>query len=461
MRTVSKASTIILSIGIIGYGGCSVFTAKDEVAAYEASLAKYNFSYNVVMDHRPAADQMVFDDGIKTYFKIPQGDYIKKAYKITDSGYEVIDVKQGTPYWSANEIGKKWIVFTSGGHNIVSQRVEHPVVNQVSNQHSAIKAAPETMTKATVQQRIKQLENKLSGLVNVLDKFSSKSPKANQLLASLNEANSSENLSTSENPGTQKDIRSQVASSRSQPVQANDNKKNNSVVYIKPQVKMVKVEDSASGKENVMIKRDGYYSKPLTPSEKKELAEKSKAMKSKEDGEEVAVQQGKTATQSANNKVENISENTVVPQEQKQASVEQKPAVDKPADESAPENEIKLAAANQRKATYVYTNEERVTEVPFAHGYRVLGPKARTTVKNLSQAASSAQEYKLTGLATQDGTYERNEWLAAERAFAVKAALINSGIAPEKITLIPREHNEYGLAVKVSVSYKSEAVAQN
>ncbi len=459
MRTVGKASTIILSLGLIGYGGCSVFTAKEDVAVYEAPLAKYNFSYNVVMDHRPAADQMVFDDGKKTYFKIPQGDYIKKAYKVTDSGYELVNAEQGASYWSANEVGAKWILFTAGGHNIVSQQVERPAVSTIAAQPKA-KEATNNLSKATVQQRIKQLESKLSGLVNILDKFSSQSPKAKQLLATINEAEQSK----------QEAVKSEVAVSN-QPAKK-ESEKDDSVVYIKPQVKMVKVEDSSTGKENVMIKRDGYYSKPLTPNEKKDLAEKSKAMKAKEEGSDVVAQE-EAATKSTAEKFENISENKAIQQEQKQASIQKESAkkieeetvVAKSQPKVTPlqsvESTPKTKALNKREVTYVFKNEESVTEVPFAHGYRVLGPKARTKVNNLTQAASSAEQYKLTGLATQDGTHERNEWLAAERAFAVKAALINAGIAPEKIVLIPRDDSEYGLAVKVSVSYKSEAVAQN
>ena len=442
MRTVSKASTIILSIGILGYGGCSVFSAKEEVATYEAPLAKYNFSYNVVMDHRPATDQIVFDDGKKTYFKIPQGDYIKKAYKVNDSGYELVTAKQGSPYWTVDEVGGKWILFTSGGHNIVSQQVERPSIKQVVNNTITKPDTEKPLTKATVQQRIKQLENKLSGLVNILDKFSDKSPKAKQLLASINEA---------EQKAKQSEPKSVVAATE---VQAEkQEKKDDSVVYIKPQVKMVKVEDSASGKESVMIKRDGYYSKPLNPGEKKAIAEKSKIMRDKDIGEETVPDQVEQAENATEEKVENISESKQILREQEQASLEK--------DSVAADKDVQVAAATPRKATYVLKNEERVTEVPFAHGFRVLGPQAKIKVNNLSQAASSAEEYKLTGLASQDGTYERNKWLAAERAFAVKAALIESGIAPEKIVLIPREDSEYGLAVKVSVSYKAEALAQN
>ncbi len=452
MRTISKASTLILTVGILGYGGCSVFTAKDNVATHEAPLSKYNFSYNVVMDQRPAVNQVVFDDGEKTYFKIPNGDYIKKAYKVSDSGYELVDIQQGAPYWSANETGVKWILFTAGGHNIVSQQIVRP-----NNIHAAVNNAqvvkkdsnnkPVNLTKASVQQRIKQLENKLSSLANVLTKFSGVKTDTKQVLASI-KADDKVNQKVKLTPV--------VKTTSIADKQVKVDKPDDSIVYIKPDVKMVKVEDTSSGYKNIMIKRDGYYSKPLNPAQQKTLVEKSKAMRAENMGEGLSeeVTIDVAAKESQQNKTESLSENKEAVHDKKQAAVnvEQVPAHD---------GSSMVKTIQPKVTTFALTEGQRVTQIPFAHGYRVLGPKGKGEIQSIGLARESVNLYQLTGMATSDGNYDRNQWLAEERAEAVKAALVKTGVAPEKIKLVPRSDEEYGLAVKVSVSYRSKSLAKN
>ncbi len=455
MRTISKASTLILTVGILGYGGCSVFTAKDNVATYEAPLSKYNFSYNVVMDQRPAVNQVVFDDGEKTYFKIPNGDYIKKAYKVSDSGYELVNVQQGAPYWSANETGVKWILFTAGGHNIVSQQIARP-----NNIHAAVNNAqvvkkdsnnkPVNLTKASVQQRIKQLENKLSSLANVLTKFSGVKTDTKQVLASI-KVDDKVNQKIKLTPVVK------TPSIADKLVKVKTEKPDDSNVYIKPDVKMVKVEDVSSGYKNIMIKRDGYYSKPLNPAQQKNLVEKSKAMRAENVGEgllEAEATIDVATKESEQNKPQSLGENKEAVHGQKQAAVnvEQVPAL----------HGSSMVKTIQPKVTnFALTEGQRVTRIPFAHGYRVLGPKGKDEIQSIGLARESVNLYQLTGMATSDGNYDRNQWLAEERAEAVKAALVKTGVAPEKIKLVPRSGEEYGLAVKVSVSYKSKSLAKN
>lgn len=487
MRTISKASTLILTVGILGYGGCSVFTSKDNVITHEAPLSKYNFSYNVVMDQRPAVNQVVFDDGEKTYFKIPKGDYIKKAYKVSDSGYELVDVQQGAPYWSANETGVKWILFTSGGHNIVSHQTERP-----KNIHAVVNNAPVvkkdtneksvSLTKVSVQQRIKQLENKLSSLANVLTKFSGVKPNTKQMLASIKTDDKIDSVNEDKTAKITPPVK--IASATPKQVERKANKQDDSIVYIKPQVQMVKVEDSASGQKSVMIKRDGYYSKPLNPAQQQSLAQKSKAMRAEELGEDLSkaeVVTKEVVTKAVQekpqqDKTENLSENKEVLQGHKQAAVDPVPAQNdsiklvqngsiKPVQNESikpVQNEsIKIRAIQPKETTFALAEGQRITQIPFAHGYRVLGPKGKNEIQSIGLDVDSANLYQLTGMATSDGNYDRNQWLAEERAEAVKTALIKTGVAPEKIKLVPRSGEEYGLAVKVSVSYKLKSLAKN
>lgn len=484
MRTISKASTLILTVGILGYGGCSVFTSKDDAITHKAPLSKYNFSYNVVMDQRPAVNQVVFDDGNKTYFKIPKGDYIKKAYRVSDSGYELVDVQQGAPYWSANETGVKWILFTAGGHNIVSHQIERPKnIHAVANNAPVVKKDSNkksvSLTKASVQQRIKQLENKLSSLANVLTKFSGIKPNTKQMLASIktdDKANSVVQDKVTQTVKTASAVKTTPVADKQ--IEAKTDKYDDSIVYIKPQVKMVKVEDSSSGQKNIMIKRDGYYSKPLNPAQQKTLTEKSKAMRAEDLGEDLSKAETVTkevATKAVQEKLqqdktENLSENKELLPSQKQAAapVEQVPAqndssklVQNESIKPAQNDSSMIKAIQPKVTTFAIEEEQRVTQIPFAHGYRVLGPKGKNEIQSIGFARDSTNLYQLTGMATSDGNYDRNQWLAEERAEAVKAALIKTGVAPEKIKLVPRSGEEYGLAVKVSVSYKSKSLVKN
>ncbi len=429
MRVAKSATVLFISMGMLGYAGCSILSPQDDPNIEQvARQGQYSFAYNVVINNKPAQDQLVFDDGKKTYFKITSGDNISQAYLIDHTGYNQVKVQGGTSYWSSNSVGKKWVIFLSSGSQIVSSKVQLP--DQLPNvAPKEIKLNTEDSAKQlTVKERIAQLEQKLSGMIGLLTEYSTKNKKAKDILVQLDhksvaaekyvensvikKSNNNHTISSTKEVSSTKDSLLVTSASNRVKPQANTNK--DSFKVIEP----VAVAHIDSRKKSVKLENISVEKKTVDePAPRKNIADV----------------------------VINAKKSIVAIRESISKTLKEKIAISAKYNKSVNGNRYE-------------------TNVPFAHGYRKLGPKGSDTLTGVVQTINnsiSAKTVEVVGLATEDGVPDRNEWLASERASAVKKALIENGVNPEIIQTRRREQDQYGLAVKVSVTYNAELLSQN
>lgn len=437
MRVGKGVAVLFVSMGVLSYTGCSILSPQnDSVAKHISKQDQYSFAYNVVVNHKPAQDELVFDDGKKTYFKIPVGDNVSQAYLIDHTGYNQVDIQNGASYWYSDNIGKKWVIFLASGGQIVSSKIQLPnqlpeIVNKEVEKKPETSSAPQL----TVQDRIKQLEKKLSGMVGVLREYSTKNKKAKEILVQLDQ---------------------------------------------KPAAVEKVVENSAINKSN---------NTPIASSAKEDLSTEGSSVLVNNISNKNTEQQTDTKKESIKKDyikvIKTVAAESFSPKEKlvelKAVNVAQKPAV-----ESVAQKNIADVVSNAKKSiveireTISKTLKDKIAanvkynksigrdkyeaNVPFAYGYRRLGPKGTDSLSGVAviiKNSASAKSVEIMGMATEDGAPERNEWLASERASAVKKALIDSGVNPEIIQTKRREQDQYGLAVKVSVTYNAELLTQN
>ncbi len=433
MRVAKSATVLFISMGMLGYAGCSILSPQsDSSVEYTAKQNQYSFAYNVVVNNKPARDELVFDDGQKTYFKIPADDDVSQAYVIDHTGYNQVKVQSGSTYWYSNNIGKKWVVFLASGSQLVSSKIQLPdqlpeIISKEVEQSIEANSAPQL----TIKDRIKQLEKKLTGMVGVLREYSANNKKAKEILVQLDK----------------------------KPV---------------PVIVEKVVENSAINKSN---------NTPIASSAKEDLSTEGTSVFANSISTDVDTQNDKKID--SFKVVETVAAARIDSREKlvklKAVNVKQKPAV-----ESAKRKNIADVVSSAKKSivaireTISKTLKEKnatnakysksigkdryEANVPFAHGYRKLGPKGSDALSGVAVTINksiSARSVEVVGMATEDGAHERNEWLASERASAVKNALIENGVNPKIIQTKRREQDQYGLAVKVSVTYDTELLSQN
>ena len=525
MRAKKSAQALLVTVGIIGYAGCSVFTGENLTSADNSSSEnQFEFSYSVVINHRPSQESIVFDDGDKTYFKVPAGNAISKAYIVDHSGYKQVDLEShfasGAQYRFANQVGKKWVVFFKDGGQMVSTKMEKP------KDLASFKKLPKVEDFArdnnaaqniNVKERISYLENKLGGMLGLLKKYSAKSHKAKQILAQINEVaesnqqvaavdesssrkTSSENIILESKPeavGTlvesekvQEPRKIVVATSATNSEADNiDNVSKNSKEH---KAQASEVKDSKSFIAEIGQQVSHFYPGDLNldmlsnafnrvatqnvtnkaqPAEVVQqveqiaesgnsTAKKSIASTANLDVEVASKSEQKAVEQQTTKSVENIFEYadaSLVVEKAKESIKEIKNTI---------QQTLAEKLAEQTGYANFYGNRYKI-DIPFAFGYRKIGPKGDSVISNMLGAIDSinnltrTESIELVGLATEDGNQDRNEWLASERADAVKQALIKNGVKPGLIKTKTREQGEYGLAVKVSVTYKAEMLSQN
>lgn len=429
MRVAKSAAVLFISMGMLGYAGCSILSPHDDLnVEHTAKQDQYSFAYNVVINHKPAQDELVFDDGKKTYFKIPAGDNVSQAYLIDHTGYNQVKVQSGTSYWYSNNIGKKWVIFLASGGQIVSSKVQLPDQLPEITKKEIKQKTTDLAQQLTVKDRIKQLEKKLTGMVGVLREYSANNKKAKEILVQLDK----------KPVAVEKVVENSAI-----------NKSNNTPITSS-------AKEASSAKDSFLVTSISNDAEPQIDTKKDSLKMVETVAAASIDSREKIVKlkavnvKQKPAAESATRK--NIAD---VVTSAKKSIVAIRETISKT---------LKEKIAANAKYNKSIGGDRYEANVPFAYGHRKLGPKGSDTLSGVAVAINktiSAKSVEVVGMATEDGAFDRNEWLASERASAVKKALIESGVNPEIIQTKRRDQDQYGLAVKVSVTYNAELLSQN
>ncbi len=481
MRANKSAKALLVTLGIIGYTGCTVFTSKDHIS--DNSLSDSNqidFSYKVVINNYPTEETLVFDDGKRTYFKVPNGIAISKAYLIDHSGYKEVDIKSTSysksDYKYSNNIGNKWVVFFHDGGQMVSTRMEMPKDISTSNSKTKEvehKLVEQEVTKLNVQDRIGYLEEKLGGMLGLLKKYSPNNKKAQEILAQINSENENKadvqivnnnnvnsgdvvNLSdndTDNKPGNNLKADIALTSSENKVIRQIDQNAEHSTNIVDKFAK--KITDIYYGDLNLDLLSQTFIARNRNKAEAEQnVANVNEVVLD----EKLDVNIGKGHLKQDDESLFKYADSSLVIEKAKESIIEIKENI---------KNTLAEKLATQLGYANFYGNSYSI-EVPFAYGYRKIGPKGYDVIEAMIGAINTINDHtktnsiELIGLATSDGADQRNDWLADERAVAVKEALIKKGISPELIRTKKRDDGQYGLSVKVSVTYQQqELLSQN